>query len=56
VSPGRTQEVSLTNRVKDEVANFDSDLIDRSNRGSEIHDAIATLNNGGVAGFIQNVL
>ncbi|NMO23618.1 hypothetical protein HPC49_53990 [Pyxidicoccus fallax] len=51
-----TQEVNLTNRVKYEVALFDEDLIDRSTRSYEIRAAIDTLNDGGVADFIANVL
>ena len=51
-----TREVNLTNRVKYEVANYDEDLIDRSNDGYAIRADLDTLANGGVGNFIQNVL
>lgn len=51
-----TREVNLTNRVKYEVANYDEDLIDRSNHSYAIRADLDTLANGGVGNFIQNVL
>ncbi|MFP2932788.1 hypothetical protein ACLESO_48120 [Pyxidicoccus sp. 3LG] len=50
-----TGDVNLTNRVKYEVADFDDDLIERSNKRYEIHQALATLATGAAAEFIANV-
>ncbi|MCP3141238.1 hypothetical protein [Pyxidicoccus xibeiensis] len=50
-----TQDVNLTNRVKYEVANYDEDLIERSNKSYQIHAALTTLATGVAAQFIDSV-